>query len=309
MISRPIGRTSYRTGKVALGCVTFGREIGETASRQVMDHALEQGVTLFDTAEAYCGGASERILGQWMRDAGTRDALVLQTKTLAHRPEDLERAILGSLERLQTERIDLYLLHRLSPETPIDETLDALARGVREGRIGAIGCSNCTATQLRGALEISRRRNLPRFEAQQPIYNLAAREIEAEFLPLCRTENLGAIGYSPLGAGFLSGKYMDSVPPGSRFDLVPGHTKIYFSERNFEIVRRLAALADRAGVPMVRLAMSWALRNPDLTAVLVGARTTAHLDNAFEAVQTELPDEWFSEMDQFSRPALLADAD
>jgi aryl-alcohol dehydrogenase-like predicted oxidoreductase len=309
MSLKQIGNTPYRTGKIALGCVTFGREIDETAARQVMDFALAHGITLFDTAEVYGGGASERILGEWMRNAGTREAVVLQTKTLAHRPEDVERAIAASLERLRTDRIDLYLLHRLSPETPLDETLDALGRGIRQGRIGAIGCSNCTEAELRGALEISRQRGLPRFEAQQPVYNLAAREIEAEFLPLCRAENLGVVSYSPLGAGFLSGKYTDAVPAGSRFDLVPGHTKIYFTDRNFQIVRRLAALAERVGMPMVRLAMSWALRNPDLTAVLVGARTTAHIENAFEAARAELPQEWFEEMDQFSRPALPANAD
>src|SRR5690349_6744530 len=107
MRSASIGSTRYRTGKIALGCVTFGREIDAVESRQVMDYAVANGVTLFDTAEAYGGGASERILGEWMRDCGTREAVVLQTKTLAHRPEDVERAIQDSLERLRTDRIDL----------------------------------------------------------------------------------------------------------------------------------------------------------------------------------------------------------
>ena len=304
MNRRRIGNTPYETGSLALGCVTFGREIDESSSWAIMDYALGHGITLFDTAEVYGGGASESILGRWMRQRGTRNSLVLQTKTLAHRPEEVERAIDGSLERLGTDRIDLYLLHGLSPETPLNETLDALRGAVERGQVGAIGCSNCTAAQLREALSISRRHGLPRFEVQQPIYNLAAREMEAEFLPLCRAENISAIGYSPLGAGFLSGKYLESVPAGSRFDIIPGHAKIYFSEANFAIVRRLAELSERTGAPMVRLAMAWALRNPDLTAVLVGARTTAHLDNAIEALRSQLPEEWFEEMDRFSRPHL-----
>jgi aryl-alcohol dehydrogenase-like predicted oxidoreductase len=303
---RRIGNTRYETGKLALGCVTFGREIDESGSWAVMDYALAQGITLFDTAEVYGAGASESILGRWMRERGTRNSLVLQTKTLAHRPEDVERAIDGSLERLGTDRIDLYLLHRLSPETPLNETLDALRGAMKRGLVGAIGCSNCTAAQLREALDISRRHGLPRFEVQQPLYNLATREMEAEFLPLCRAENIGAIGYSPLGAGFLSGKYLDSVPAGSRFHIIPGHTQIYFTEARFAIVRRLASLSERTNTPMVRLAMAWALRNPDLTAVLVGARTTAHLGNALEALRSEFPEEWFGEMDRLSRPDLIS---
>src|SRR5262249_52446828 len=105
-----------------------------------------------------------------------------------------------------------------------------------------------------------------------------------------------------LGAGFLSGKYCESVPAGSRFDIIPGHTKIYFREANFGIVRRLAELSERTRTPMVKLAMAWALRNPDLTAVLVGARSTAHLDNAIEALQSQFSEECFAEMDRFSRP-------
>jgi len=303
---RRIGRTPYRTGKLALGCVTFGREIDEPRSREVLSYAFDHGITLFDTAEAYGGSASERILGRWIEDTGTRDSLVLETKTLAHRPEDVERAIVGSLERLRTDCIDLYLLHRLSPETPLEETLDALKAAIERGHVKAIGCSNCTTEQLREALAISHRRGLPRFEVQQPVYNLAARGIETGFLPLCRAENIGAIGYSPLGAGFLSGKYLESIPAGSRFDIIPGHQNIYFNESGFAIVRRLAELSERARIPMVRLAMAWALRNPDLTAILVGARTTAQVDNAIQALGQTLPEEWFEEMDRFSQPALIS---
>lgn len=304
MNCRQIGSTSYQTSRLALGCVTFGREIDEQASGAIMDYAVQNGISLFDTAEVYGGGASETILGHWMKDRGARASVVVQTKTLAHRPEDVLRGVDSSLERLQTGKIDLYLLHRLSPDTPLNETLDALGIAMRQGKIGAIGSSNCTAAQLKDAIDISRRYGLPRFEVQQPIYNLAAREIEEEFLPFCVTENIGTIAYSPLGAGFLTGKYLDSIPAGSRFDVVAGHQNVYFSQRNFEIVRELSQLSARTGVPMVRLAMSWALRNPALTAVLVGARTRAHLDNALESLHSELRPEWLDEMDRFSRPSM-----
>jgi aryl-alcohol dehydrogenase-like predicted oxidoreductase len=246
--------------------------------------------------------SSEKIIGRWLHATGARKQVVLQTKTLANRREAVAEAIQGSLERLQTDRIDLYLLHKFHDDVPLEETMEPIATAMRAGAIGAAGCSNLSARQLQGALEASRKQGFPRFEVTQPMYNLVAREIEPEFLPLCRREDVGVIGYSPLGAGFLSGKYHGSIPTGSRFDVIPGHTDLFFNERNFAVVRKLACLAERVKIPMVKLAMAWALRNPDLTAMLIGARTTDHIDNAIEALGMELPQEFFDEMDAWSKP-------
>jgi aryl-alcohol dehydrogenase-like predicted oxidoreductase len=313
---RRIGRTPFHTGRLALGCVTFGREIDEAASFRIMDHALACGMTLFDTADAYGGGqarlyrknalgvddvrevsgemhSSEKIIGRWLRSTNARGRIVLQTKTLAHGP-GVTAAIEASLERLQTDHIDLYLLHRYPPADQLESTLDALQAAIRAGKICAAGFSNLTAAQLRDAL------GLARFEVTQPAYNLLARDIEAEFLPLCRRENIGVVGYSPLGAGFLTGKYLKGIPRGSRFDVIPGHADIYCTERNRAIVRRLAGLAGTHGIPIERLALCWALQNPDLTAILVGARTSAHLDNAVQALRFDFPAAWFEEMNRIS---------
>ena len=323
MIQRAIGNTGYRTGKIALGCVTFGREIDEASSFRLLDYAVEQGILLFDTAEAYGGGqareyrrsvlkvddvreasdemhSSEKIIGRWLRATGMRPQVVLQTKTLAYHRDKVSAAIQASLERLQTDRIDLYLSHKFH-EDHYFQIMEPIAEAIRRGTIGAAGCSNLSAGQLEYALGLSLRHGLPRFEVTQPAYNLVSREIETEFLPLCRGENIGVIGYSPLAAGFLSGKYADSIPKGSRFDVIPGHVDIYFHERKFAIVNELKALSESTGVPMVRLAMAWALHNPDLTAVLIGARSTAHIDNAVQALNTELPEDYFRKMDAFSR--------
>jgi aryl-alcohol dehydrogenase-like predicted oxidoreductase len=314
-----IGNTPYRTGKVALGCVTFGREVDERQSFRLMDYALEKGITLFDTAEAYGGGqarqyrrnvlgiddtressdemhSSEKIIGRWLRTTGARKEIILQTKTLAHGGADVQAAIQASLERLQTDGIDLYLLHRFNEKVALEETMEPIAVAMRAGTVGAAGCSNTTVEQLRSALAASRLLGFPRFEVTQPMYSLVAREIEADFLPLCRLEKIGVIGYSPLGAGFLSGKYTDAIPKGSRFDVIPAHTDLFFNERNFAVVRQLAALSERTRIPMVKLAMAWALRNADLTAILIGARTTEHIDNAIEAMQLELAGECLREM-------------
>jgi aryl-alcohol dehydrogenase-like predicted oxidoreductase len=238
--------------------------------------------------------SSEKIIGRWLRATGAREQVVLQTKTLAHRRMDVAAALEASLERMQTDRIDLYLLHRFNEEVPLEETMEPVGAGIRSGVVGAAGCSNLSAGQLRRALGTPA---IPRFEVTQPMYSLVGREIEAEFLPLCRAENVGVVGYSPLGAGFLTGKYEGGIPAGSRFDVIPGHVGVFFSDRNFEIVRKLRALAERVGVPMVKLAMAWALRNPDLTAVLIGARSVEHVASALEALDMAADPEWFREMD------------
>jgi 1-deoxyxylulose-5-phosphate synthase len=309
--------------RLGLGCVTFGREIDETASFRLLDYAVERGISLLDTAEAYGGGqarayrqaslgiaderevggemhSSEKIIGRWLRSRGARGQVVLQTKVSSgYTAEAVRDAIEASLNRLQTDRIDFYLLHKLDASTPIRECLEAMAPAIRAGKIGAAGCSNVTAERLESALELSSKHGLPRFAVAQPPYNLLDRSIERDLIPLCRREGIAVIPYSPLAAGFLSGKYASSVPEGSRFHVIPGHADVYFLDRNFRIVERLKDFSARVGVPAVRLAMAWALKNRDLTAILIGARTTAHIDNAFDALDLDAPASWMDEMNSW----------
>jgi aryl-alcohol dehydrogenase-like predicted oxidoreductase len=309
--------------RIGLGCVTFGREIDETASFRLLDYAVERGISLLDTAEAYGGGqarayrrtslgiederevsgemhSSEKIIGRWLRSRGARGQVVIQTKVSSgYTAETVRSAIEASLNRLQTDRIDFYLLHRLDAGAPVRECLETMAAAIRAGKIGAAGCSNVTAGCLESALELSAKYDLPRFDVVQPPYNLLDRSIEGELIPLCRREAIAVIPYSPLAAGFLSGKYATSVPEGSRFHVIPGHAEVYCSDRNFRIVQRLKDFSERAGVPAVRLAMAWALKNRDLTALLIGARTTAHIDNAFDALELDLPASWMDEMNSW----------
>lgn len=298
-----LGSTNFRVGPISLGCVTFGREIDEASSFRIMDHAVEHGIRLFDTAEAYgpVGSsheasrephASECVIGRWLRTRGCREKIVLQTKLLPPLDQShIDAALRGSLQRLQTNSLDLYLFHNPDPQTPIEQSLAALAPHVAAGRIRHIGCSNFSVDQLRAALDAADRHGLPRLEVTQSLYNLAIRDIERDLLPLCRERNVGVQAYSPLGAGFLTGKYtrgMQQFPAGSRFDIKPGHARIYFGEHQFQIVDRLRELSDRSGVPMTRLAMAWILRRDDIDTVLVGARTIDHLDNALQALDADL---------------------
>ncbi len=321
MIRNRIGTSGVSISRIGLGCNTFGREIDEEQSFRILDYAFEHEITLFDTAENYGGGqarqyrnqelgvddvretsgemhSSEKILGRWLASRGVRKEVVIQTKvtaafTASHVAESLDL----SLERLQTNYVDIYLLHKYDPSTPLEISMTAMDAAVRSGKTLLVGCSNFNAEQLRSALEISRACNLARFEVIEPIYNLAYREIESDLLPLCQKEKIATTIYSPLGAGFLTGKYRaDSPPPvGSRFHVIPAHVDIYFNEKNFRLAESLRSLSERSGVSMARLAMGWVFSNPGIQSVLVGATSTQHIDNALESLNC-LPDTLLSEI-------------
>jgi 1-deoxyxylulose-5-phosphate synthase len=285
---RTLGRSDLRISAIGLGGATFGREIDEPAALAVLDRAIERGITLFDTAEAYSGGRSEEILGRWVASRQVRDQIVLATKIAP--PLDRARVIASaeaSLRRLQAETIDLFQLHSFDPRTPLEETLEALDMLIHAGTIRYAGCSNFAAWQVIKALWRQDTHSWARLESVQPVYNLALREAERELLPLCADQQLGVITYSPLGAGFLTGKYRQGgpVPAGTRFDIVPGHQDIYFNDAAYAAMERLRAHAAELGVPMARLGLAWVLSRPGTSATLVGARSPAQVDQAFEAAE------------------------
>jgi aryl-alcohol dehydrogenase-like predicted oxidoreductase len=329
---RQLGRSGVAASRIGLGCTTFGREIDEDEAFRIMDHAVERDIRLFDTAEAYGGGqareyrksylgiddvrevsgethSSEKIIGRWLQSRGTRQQITLLTKvTSDFSPAHVRQALAGSLERLQTDFVDLYLYHQFDAKTPVDEAMAAADECVREGLARAMGCSNYTGVQLAAALEASRSRGgtwdrpsslSSRFEVIESNYNLAVRAIEQDVLPLAQKESIGVITYSPLGAGFLTGKYTpdrSAFPKGTRFDVIPGHADVYFSERNFRIVEKLHELSRRTGVSAVHLAIGWVLQNTQVDVMLVGARTISHVDNAIAASEMQFEPEWLDVM-------------
>jgi aryl-alcohol dehydrogenase-like predicted oxidoreductase len=291
---RKLGRTELSISSIGLGCVTFGREIDEEASFVVMDRALERGITLFDTAEAYAKGGSETVVGRWLANRGVRDKIVLATKVSGVLTK--ERVITSaeeSLQRLQTNVIDLFQVHHFDAKTPLNETLEGLDALVKAGKVRYIGCSNYAAWQLCKALWQQDVHAWARFESVQPNYNLVTRGIEEELLPLCADQEIGVISYSPLGAGFLTGKYRQGgpLPEGTRFDVIPGHQNIYFQDEKFRIMEGLRTLSQESGMSMIRLALAWVIGRPSITSVLVGARNVEHIEQAFEAKATKLSSE------------------
>lgn len=322
MNSLAVGRSCITVSPIGLGTGNWGREIDEDASWRVMDYAVERGITFFDTGEVYGGGqsfrsrqsaygsddvrettlemsSSEKIIGRWMRARGCREDITLCTKVgTGNDPRNIGRALSGSLERLDVDGVDIYKLH--SPdETPIAETLAALSEEVNAGRASVIGCSNFSAAQLVEALDASSANGWNRFEVIQPPYSLALPDADEDIFPVCERQRIAVTAYSPLGAGFLTGKYTpdrSDIPRGSRYDIVPAHADIYFSERNFRVLDLLREQAGHSRTTMIRLALAWAMHHPAVTSVLVGARTPAHIDNALAARDIAMSDDLWMQM-------------
>jgi aryl-alcohol dehydrogenase-like predicted oxidoreductase len=291
MQHRPLGRSGLTVSSIGLGCVTFGREIDRETSFAVLDHAREQAITLFDTAEAYGGGRSETVLGDWLAARRSRDDIVLATKVSGELTR--ERVLTSaedSLRRLRTDRIDLFQLHNWDDATPLDETLSALDLLVQQGKVRAIGVSNWNTWHLCKALLRAATHGGMRIESVQPPYNLVQREIELDLLPLCVDQQIGITSYSPLGAGFLTGKYRrgGKVPQGTRFDIIPGHQPIYFTDPGFRVLEGLRDLSRETGRSMIDLSLAWVLSRPGITSMLIGARSPAHVDQAVAAEQAGL---------------------
>ncbi len=253
--------------QIGLGCVTFGREIDEVASFALLDHALARGVRHFDTAAAYGGGASETILGKWLASRKPQ-GITVATKILP--PYD-RIDITGSMKRLGIEQIDLLYLHQWHETAlQLDSALDGLA-------VKQLGASNFTLEQLRAAG--------PRIRVIQNNHTLAVSDVSDELRAYCAANCISIVTYSPLGAGFLTGKHQNGVQTGSRFEIIPGHQQVYFHESAYQRLAKLEDVAKRTGHSQAHLALAWALHQPGIDTVLVGGRSPAHLDQAFAALE------------------------
>jgi aryl-alcohol dehydrogenase-like predicted oxidoreductase len=298
---RQLGRSALKVSSIGLGCVTFGREIDEATSFAVMDHAHNRGINLFDTAEAYGEGASETVVGKWLKSRGKRDEVILCTKVTGNlTAERIVTSAEASLRRLNVDKVDLFQLHRFDPTVPLEEMLEALNQVVEKGYARYIGCSNYAAWQVTKSLWKQDVNGWARLESVHPMYNLVDRTIEHELIPLCADQQIGIISYSPLGAGFLTGKYRRDaeVPAGTRFAVKPGHQSLYFTKTGWRVVEGLRAKAQDLGRSMIHLALAWAIGQPGITCVLIGARGADQIDQAFEAEAMGMSDELRSELNK-----------
>ena len=273
------------TAGLGLGTATYGREIDAAAAHRMLDHAYSRGIRHIDTAAAYSAGTAERILGEWLRaNPGVRRELSIATKLVPpYSAAAIETSVAASLGRLGLEHVDLFYLHRwdLAAESKeVRLTLDGLHRS---GSIGALGTSNTTLAQLQTALAAQRTEGLTPFTWVQNNQNYAVREAPTTFRAICQHEGVGVVTFSPLGAGFLTGKHTGGVVPGSRFAVVPAHGDIYFNAASWRRLDVLAATAREFGLSQATLALAWALHRPLTRLVLIGGRDLAQIDQAFAA--------------------------
>ncbi len=312
MDQRPLGPTGLTIAPLCLGAMNFGDPTDAATSTRMIDTALDGGIDMIDVADVYAGGESERIVGAALAANGRRDDLVLATKVGMprgkgdpaqwHRREHIVASCDRSLEALQTDRIDLYQLHRPTfADVPQEETLAAFAELVDAGKVRHVGCSTHAAWMVMEALSIAARDGLPAYVSEQPPYNLVDRRIENELLPLCRKYGLAVLPWSPLGGGILAGRYDDGVPEGSRATRRP-QVLDRVTPRALEVARALGAMAAEAGMTTTQLALLWCKDQPGITAPIIGPRTPEQLEDALGVLGMQLDDETRAVCDELVAP-------
>jgi aryl-alcohol dehydrogenase-like predicted oxidoreductase len=303
MKKRPLGRSGIEIAPLAFGANVFGWTVDEPSAFLLLDTFVDHGFNLVDTADVYSkwapgnsGGESETVIGRWLRQGGgRRDKVVIATKVGMEMPGSkkglAKKYILAaaeeSLARLQTDRIDLYQSHNEDPAIPIEETLEAYAQLIRDGKVRAIGASNYTAASLAQALAASERGKLPRYESLQPLYNLYARsEFEAQLAPLCIEKGIGVIPYHGLASGFLTGKYR------SEADLAQSPrgqgVKKYLNERGMRILAALDEVAKSVRAKPSQVALAWLMARPAVTAPIASATSVAQLRELMASAELKL---------------------
>lgn len=292
-----LGGTGVKVSRLALGCMSFGGDADDATAAAMFGRARDAGVNLFDTADVYNQGRSEEILGRLI--AGCRDEVVIATKAYFPTGPDanargssryhLVRAVEASLRRLDTDRVDLFYLHRWDDETRIEETLRAVDDLVRAGKVLYPACSNFAAWQVAHALGVAAARGWAPLVAVQPMYNLVKRQAEVEILPMARALGVAVIPYSPLGGGLFSGKYgVGRRPELGRLVSNPMYQTRYGDPRAYEAADALGAAAAELGVAPATLAVAWVATHPGVTSVLLGARSVEQLEASLAAADLEL---------------------
>ena len=309
---RPLGRTGIKVSPYCLGAMMFGAVGGNPDhddSIRIIHKALDAGINFIDTADRYSQGKSEEIVGKALK--GRRDNIVLATKVNNPMGDDpnqqgnsrrwLIREVEASLRRLQTDHIDLYLIHRPSPDTDIEETLSALTDLMRSGKVRAIGSSTFPASEIVEAQWVAERRGLARFRVEQPPYSILSRGIEREVLPVCQRYGMGAMVWSPMAKGMLSGRYRKGqpLPDSLRARVFPRQMS---DERRLDAVEHLISVAAAAGMPMTHLALGFVMAHPGVTSAIIGPRTMEHLDDLLAGVGVALDDEVLDQIDKIVSP-------
>jgi aryl-alcohol dehydrogenase-like predicted oxidoreductase len=319
---RTLGRSGCIVSSFTLGTMTFGSESDERTSHAQLDVFLDAGGSLIDTADVYTAGVSEEIIGRWLakQPEGIRSQVVLATKArfpMGAGPNDaglsrrhLRDALHASLRRLGTDSVDLYQLHAYDPHTPLEETLRFLDDAVRAGKISYVGLSNYTGWQIQKIVDLAECRGLARVVTLQPQYNLLVREIEWEIVPACRSTELGLLPWSPLGGGWLTGKYTKDARPIGATRLgenpargVEAYDRRSTQQRTWDVIEVVQSIARSRGVTMAQVALAWLVDRPMVSSVILGARTVEQLQENLGAAGLHLTEDEIARLDAASDPA------
>ncbi len=312
---RRLGRSDLKIAPLMLGTNVFGWTADEKTSFSILDAFIDAGFNAVDTADVYSrwspagAGASETVIGNWLAQGGRRDRIVLATKVGMEMGEGMkglsaayiERAVEASLKRLKTDYIDLYQSHRDDADTPLAETAEAYARLIKAGKVRVVGSSNFTAERLKSALDTAKDLGVPRYESEQPLYNLYDRAgFEGALQKLCIDEEIGVIPFYGLASGFLTGKYrseadLSKSPRG-------GGAKKYMTDRGMRILAALDEVAGGHGATPAQVALAWVMAQPGLTAPIASATSVAQLQELMGAAELSLSAEDLKALDVASAP-------
>lgn len=314
---RTLGKSGLIVSEVALGTMQFGRNrlggLDQQATTRMVNHALDRGINFIDTADIYTKGESESLLGVALK--GIRDEVVLATKVRLPMSRNFNRSgatrvnimrgIESSLQRLQTDHVDLYQVHSWDSSTPLEETLRSLDDLVRQGKVRHIGFSNYLSWQGAMAIDLQERLGLEKFITAQMYYSLVGRGLEHEFQSFAEHYGIGILVWSPLAGGFLSGKYeKDRMPPqGTRFAEAGVFVPLE-KEKAFRVIEALKEVAARHGASPARVALAWLLARPAISSVIIAARTLEHLEDNIKAVDLHLPETDIKSLDNVSDPGV-----
>jgi aryl-alcohol dehydrogenase-like predicted oxidoreductase len=311
---RRMGRSGLKVSEICLGTMTFGHGADAAEAGRIVGAAMEAGVNFFDTADAYNAGAAETMLGAILE--GRRREAVIASKffnPMGPGPNDsgmsrlhIMHAVEDSLRRLRTDYLDIYYIHHVDVQAPLEEMLRALDDLIRQGKVCYAACSNYEAWRLMEALWTSDHKGLSRFECYQPQYSLVVRDIEEEIVPVCALKGLGVVVWSPLAGGFLSGKYQpgETSRAGGRSEEGWAFPLRYFAPNRDEILATLLEVASELGRSPAQVAVRWVLDQPFITSAIIGARNTEQAGDTLRAGGWRLPEEMRARLDAVSRPPL-----